>query len=66
MALELTTEQARRIAALRRRWPHADVRVHRRAWGIIVEVRDGSRTLALTRLDGTGAIEDEQRLPWAA
>jgi hypothetical protein len=66
MALELTTEQARRIARLRRRWPGADVRVHQRPWGIIVEVRADGRTLALTRLDGTGGIEDERRLPWAA
>jgi hypothetical protein len=66
MDLELTTEQARRIARLRRRWPQAEVRVHRRSWGIIVEVRADGRTLALTRLDGTGAIEDEHRLPWAA
>jgi hypothetical protein len=66
MALELTTDQARSIARLRRRWPGAELRIHRRPWGLIVEVRDGDRTISLTRLDGTGAIEDERRLGWAA
>jgi hypothetical protein len=66
MALELTTDQARLIARLRRKWPRADVRVHDRAWGVIVEVRDGERTLSLTALDGSGGIEDERHLSWAA
>ena len=66
MALELTTDQARLIARLRRKWPHAHFRVHQRPWGVIVEVRDGDRTLALTALDGTGGIEDEHPLGWAA
>jgi hypothetical protein len=66
MALELTTDQARLIARLRRKWPQADVRVHQRAWGVIVEVRNGDRTLSLTALDGSGGIEDERHLSWAA
>jgi hypothetical protein len=66
MALELTTDQARLIARMRRKWPQADVRVHQRAWGVIVEVRDGDRTLSLTALDGSGGIEDEHHLSWAA
>jgi hypothetical protein len=66
MALELTTDQARLIARLRRKWPQADVRVHQRAWGVIVEVRDGDHTLSLTALDGSGGIEDERHLSWAA
>jgi hypothetical protein len=66
MALELTTDQARIIARLRRRWPGAELRVHRRSCDLIVEVRDGDRTISLTRLDGGGGIEDEQRLGWAA
>jgi hypothetical protein len=66
LELELTTDQARLIARLRRRWPHADVRVHQRSWGVIVEVREGDRTLSLTALDGTGGIEDEHHLSWAA
>jgi hypothetical protein len=66
MALELTTDQARIIARLRGRWPRAEFVIHLRPWGVIVEVRDGQRTLALTRLDGQGGIEDEHRLAWAA
>jgi hypothetical protein len=66
MALELTTDQARLIARMRREWPQADVRVHQRTWGVIVEVRDGDRTLSLTALDGSGGIEDERHLSWAA
>lgn len=66
MALELTIDQARRIARLRRRWPDAEVRAHQRPWGVIVEVTAGGRTLAITALDGTGGIEDEQPLAWAA
>jgi hypothetical protein len=66
MALELTTDQARTIARLRRRWPRAEVRIHERSWGVIVEVRDGDRTLSLTALDGAGGIEDEHPLSWAA
>jgi hypothetical protein len=66
MALELTTDQARIIARLRRRWPLADVRVHQRSWGIIVEVYVDGRTVSLTALDGAGGIEDEHPLSWAA
>ena len=66
MALELTTDQARLIARLRRRWPEAELRVHHRSWGVIVEVRADGRTLSLTALDGAGRIEDERRLAWAA
>jgi hypothetical protein len=66
MALELTTDQARLIARLRRERPQGEVRVHQRSWGVIVEVREGDRTLSLTALDGTGGIEDEHHLSWAA
>jgi hypothetical protein len=62
MALELTTDQARLIARLRLRWPDAEVRVHRRPWGLIVEVRRGDRTISLTAFDGEGGIEGERRL----
>jgi hypothetical protein len=66
MALELTTDQARLIARLRLRWPGAEVRVHRRPWGLIVEVRRGDRTVSLTALDGNGGIEAERRVERAA
>jgi hypothetical protein len=64
--LELTTDQARLIARLRRRWPNAQFRVHQRPWGVIVEVQADGRTISLTALDGSGGIEDEHPLGWAA
>ena len=66
MALELTTDQARLIARLRLRWPGAEVRVHRRPWGLIVEVRRGERTVSLTAFDGDGGIQSERRVERAA
>jgi hypothetical protein len=66
MALELTIDQARLIARLRRRWPGADVRAHQRPWGVIVEVRRGGRTVSLTALDGQGAIQGERTIARAA
>ena len=64
--LELTTDQARLIARLRRKWPHADLRVHQRPWGVIVEVHADGRTVSLTALDGSGGVTGEQHLSWAA
>jgi hypothetical protein len=66
VALELTTDQARLIARLRLRWPGAEVRVHRRAWGLIVEVRRGDRTVSLTAFDGEGGIARERHVAHAA
>jgi hypothetical protein len=66
MALELTIDQARLIARLRRRWPDADVRAHQRPWGVIVEVRRNGRTVSLTALDSQGGIEGERSIPRAA
>jgi hypothetical protein len=66
MALELTIDQARLIARLRRRWPGADVRAHQRPWGVIVEVRRDGRTVSLTALDGQGAIHRERSIDRAA
>jgi hypothetical protein len=66
MALELTIDQARLIARLRRRWPGADVRAHQRPWGVIVEVRRDGRTLSLAALDGEGGIERDRAIPRAA
>jgi hypothetical protein len=64
--LELTTDQARLIARLRRKWPDAELRVHQRPWGVIVEVHADGRTVSLTALDGSGGMTDEQHLSWAA
>jgi hypothetical protein len=66
MALELTIDQARLIARLRRRWPDADVRAHQRPWGVIVEVRRDGRTMSLTALDGEGGIETARSIDRAA
>ena len=66
MALELTLDQARLIARLRRRWPDADIRAHQRPWGVIVEVRRDGRTISLTALDDAGGIEPARSIPRAA
>ena len=52
MAFELSTDQARYIARMRAAWPDADVRVHQRTWGVIVEVRRSARTIALVEIAG--------------
>jgi hypothetical protein len=52
---ELTQQQAREIALLRRRHPGAELRTHEKPWGVIVEVRRGDRTVALGRFDWSGA-----------
>lgn len=66
MAIELTTCQARLIGRLRARWPGAEVRVHQRPWGVIVEVRRSGRTVALTAFDGQGGVHPDDPLPRAA
>ncbi|MEA2254123.1 MAG: hypothetical protein QOG35_168 [Solirubrobacteraceae bacterium] len=66
MDLELTIDQARLIAGLRRRWPGSDVRAHQRPWGVIVEVRSGGRTVWLTALDGGGGVRADRPLRRAA
>lgn len=59
---ELTLPQAREIARLRRRHAGAELRVHHRPWGLIVEARRGPRTVGLRRLDWSGGCEPERRL----
>jgi hypothetical protein len=66
MAIELTTDQARLVARLRRRFPDGEVRAHQRPWGVIIEVRRGRHTLWLTALDGDGGVRDDRPLPRAA
>jgi hypothetical protein len=57
MDAELTLEQAREIHSLRRRHPGAEVRVHERPWGVLVEVRRHGHVVTLERLEyGTGAV----------
>jgi hypothetical protein len=66
MAIELTCDQARTIARLRTRWPQADVRVHQRAWGVIVEVRHRGHAVALMGFDGRGGVLADRPLTRAA
>ncbi len=63
---ELTLPQAVEIARLRRHRPDAGVTVHRRAWGIVIEVREAGRTVALERFDWDGSMRREQRVDRAA
>ena len=66
MAFELSTDQARYIARMRAAWPDADVRVHQRAWGVIVEVRHHGRTIALVAFDADGGVHRDAPLRRAA
>jgi hypothetical protein len=56
MAHELTMRQMREIVLLRRRHPRAEVLVHQKSWGIIVEARRGGHVVELQRFDWTGAV----------
>jgi hypothetical protein len=60
MAVEITTDQARLLARLRRRFPDGEVCVHERPWGLIVEVRRGAHVVALTALHADGRIAPDR------
>ena len=62
MAIELTTDQARYIARMRSGWRDADIRVHQRAWGVIVEVRRSEHTIALVAFDAHGGVHRDAPL----
>ena len=66
MAIELTTDKARYIARMRGGWPDADVHVHQRSWGVIVEVRRMERTIALVAFDAHGGVHRDAPLRRAA
>ena len=66
MAFELSTDQARYIARIRAARPDADVRVHQRSWGVIVEVVRGGRTIALVAFDAAGGVHRDAPLRRAA
>jgi hypothetical protein len=66
MAIELTLRQARTIALLRARWPGADLLVHQRPWGVIVEVREHGRTVSLVAFDARGGVVADRPLSRAA
>ena len=68
---ELTVSQARAVAIIRAKHPHATLTFHERSWGYILEVRMPApsgrvRTIALARFQADGAIVPDQRVPFAA
>jgi hypothetical protein len=58
--MELTLDQAREVARLRRRWPSAEVVLHHRAHGLIVELRRHGRTVEIRRFAVDGSVAAEQ------
>lgn len=66
MPHELTIDQVREIVRLRRRHPHAEVVVHHKPWGIIVEARRSGHAIELERFDWTGAVMPDQQIAYAA
>jgi hypothetical protein len=66
MARELTMRQMREIVLLRRRHPRAEVLVHQKPWGIIVEARRRGHVVELRRFDWTGAVMPDHRITRAA
>jgi hypothetical protein len=63
---ELTLQQAREIALLRRRHPGAEVLAHEKPWGVIVEARRRGRTVELERFDWSGAALPDRPIRRAA
>ncbi len=63
---ELTLEQMREIVRLRRRHPHAEVVVHPKPWGIVVEARRSGHAVELERFDWSGAVTPDRRIAVAA
>jgi hypothetical protein len=63
---ELTLQQMREIVRLRHRHPRAEVVVHPKPWGIVVEARRSGRAVELERFDWSGAVTPDQRITHAA
>jgi hypothetical protein len=66
MDAELTLEQAREIALLRRRHPGAELCVHERPWGVVVEVRRRNHAVALERFEYGGSVVHDAPIRLAA
>jgi hypothetical protein len=66
MSHELTIDQMREIVRLRRRHPRADVIVHPKPWGIIVEARRSGHAVELKGFDWTGAVTPDRQIALAA
>lgn len=62
MDRELTPQQAREIMSLRRRHARAELLVHHKPWGVIVEARRAGRTLELKRFDWSGDTTPDRRI----
>jgi quinolinate synthase len=56
----------REIVGLRRRHPNAEVVVHPKPWGLVVEARRAGHAVELKRLDWSGAVTPDQRIALAA
>jgi len=65
-AHELTIDQMREIVRLRRRHPRAEVLVHQKPWGLIVEARRRGHAIELERFDWSGAVEPDTQIAVAA
>lgn len=60
--LELTLDQAREIARLRRTYADGQVVLHHRPHDLIVEVQRDGHAVALERFADDGTVEGEQSL----
>ena len=63
---ELTLDQMREIVRLRRRHPRAEVVVHPKPWGIIVEARRCGHAVELERFDYSGGVQADRPIARAA
>ncbi len=63
---ELTVAQMREIVRLRLRHPNAEVVVHPKSWGIVVEARRQGHAIELEGFDWSGAVTPDQRIALAA
>ena len=66
VAHELTLDQMREIAHLRRRHPRAEMLVHHKPWGLIVEARRAGHAIELERFDWDGGVAADQQIAFAA
>jgi hypothetical protein len=63
---QLTLDQMREIVRLRRRHPRAEVLVHHKPWGVIVEARRRGHAVELERFDYSGAVVADEPIAFAA
>jgi hypothetical protein len=63
---ELTVAQMREIVRLRRRHPNAEVVVHPKPWGIVVEARRRGHAIELEGFDWSGAVTPDRPIGLAA